>query len=1615
QGALETQTPLGGGLHEVFGWACDPDHTALPVTVELFDNGLSTGIFSVAGESRPDDPGGAACGTSVGFSPNLQLVTEGGHTITARAANADPGQPPAWLAGSLCIGVCGTRVCGTDGCTGSCGTCPSGCDHDGDGTYSRTPGTCTAGQCAAAQPCATGYACNGPLSKADGDFCATACQDDDDDYCADGYTCEGTVCTSKAGVGEPCDENGDCISLSCRKEIDSSDYYCTDPGKECSEAGAAGYDTGDHTGAWLCTGPNTSKECKFNTVCDTWVGHFCTATDVWGEGSGEGHVCSTGPFCSNDTRHVGRTCNGGSGNAGACTKNGPKGFGCDSETALGEEHCEGNSWTSVGATSCCEDDGDGHGIASDPCTGKSTACVASRTCLDGADLCGMQPQGTLCGGTGYCLATDPDWCAPGKSNGSACAFDYECASKNCDPDLAGVKRCHATATSCVQGATGAETPSGGSLCINTSQWRPCSDATWGVAVACTGCSACSGGACVDVDANCVQSPWDGCASTCVKTRSNSGVCTAGVCGTASGYVAAGKVCSGGAEVAPSGSGYCDAQATCVTGTCAATISLRGCSGTGVACSAAALVPGGAWNAPSGEVISETVTRVASSPAALSCASSVTAYCDGTDHCAGDDRWDGFTCNGQGACTVDKGDVGCCAHSDCAASQYCDTDFQCKVLSLCGERKPSALGQQPQAAGADARDECAESGWDGCASTCVRTRSNSGTCKGSTYACGTVATFLSEAGKVCSAGAEVAPTAANRCDTWIGCATGACGAPLYHRGCAAGAATCSSTGQVAAGSWSAPYGQTVTDASGKAGSSCATAASLCDGTDHCLGDDRYSGWVCDGSGACSAPSGDIGCCGHTDCGGTQYCRGADYQCQALSTCGKRTAGAFGQEHQAATEDLRGECAQAGCASGLCLGTDYACNPGGKIEPPEAVTGGIRYCPGSVTLQASGSSGAFAWYASPTGGSPLASGPVFETPPILETTTYWVEAVEAYPFPAHVLVFDENCLSDWPTPYRDAMDNLAWNYTRAVDEIDFVNRLTDGTVWDIVVFDRYYYITQNSVYDRLYAYLAGGGKLIFSNWKFTSHALFSAMDVSYNSTFYSGKTIYAWNAAHPLYNLPNTVPTSIASTQDTCNVDGFYSYVIGGGVAVSGFQATPQAGRAAVVVNSEGASIYMGEMPYLFNEAVLGDFLENQLMYLATDGWTGPGSGGICASGRIPVIAEIGSLAAPSTGDVTTTCGGTATFTASGSTGKYQWWDAASGGTRVATGSSHTTPPIFTTTHRWVEAVDSYATSARILVADLVYSNLGYPCAAPWMTPYKDTLADMGLAFTSVTTNQTDFRTRLQSQAWDLVIYDDYTQTPAAATLDLLKAHLDGGGRLIFASPFTGTHALYAAMNVGFNGAFTQPKDLYAWEPSHDLYTVPNVVPSPVEWAWNVCSQDGVRLVNNGGVAVAGFTAVAADGQAAVVLGAGGRSIVMGQVPYTFNQASLEGFLENQIAYMVGLGDGCISSRVQATATVPGGCVAGCTHSIRLYDSYGDGWDTASVDVAVNGVTVLTGLTFATGYGPATFTFTAAAGSAVAVTYHPGQWPGENYYRVYDGGGNIIALATASSTTGTGACP
>jgi hypothetical protein len=78
---------------------------------------------------------------------------------------------------------------------------------------------------------------------------------------------------------------------------------------------------------------------------------------------------------------------------------------------------------------------------------------------------------------------------------------------------------------------------------------------------------------------------------------------------------------------------------------------------------------------------------------------------------------------------------------------------------------------------------------------------------------------------------------------------------------------------------------------------------------------------------------------------------------------------------------------------------------------------------------------------------------------------------------------------------------------------------------------------------------------------------------------------------------------------------------------------------------------------------------------------------CISPRAALVVTVNPLAMPSIVGDTVTCGGTATLSASGSTGLYRWFAGPTGGAVLATGANFTPPGTLQSTTYYVEATNN----------------------------------------------------------------------------------------------------------------------------------------------------------------------------------------------------------------------------------------------------------------------------------------------------------------------------------------
>lgn len=518
----------------------------------LYAKNCGSGTSCEAGEYYNVVP----CGTSLGSGSTqncggCSTYKTAPHGVTSCSADQ---YGPAGVNLCLCQPNCASRVCGDDGCGGTCGTCPTGICDETAGTCQCTP-SCDQVSCGVSDGCGGVCGCSGADVCLDpngtgGTCCTKSCtagQECGDDGC--GGTC-GAGCADTFGGLGACDApSGTCF---CNGEGECS-------GKECGTDGCGNQCPVQCAAYTSCTDPpGTCGACTPQCAIQGW--------DCGDDGCGG--TCGGGP---NDGCGAGLACNSGTHQC-ECTPQ------CAGKTC-GDDGCGGvcgtcNAQQNCFQDNCCSADCDQRACGDNGCGGSCGTCPSNQDICNGAGQCQCQPDcfGKQCGDDGcggQCGDCSPLFGGLGACNGSdQCVCQADCTGAQC-----GDGGCADQANACGTCA-GGNTCIAAQCCVPDCSGKSCgSDGCGGSCGTCgggTGCNAgtgqctcvpdCSGKVCGD----------DGCGGSCGTCNGPGEACDGtGQCecpGTCTG-----QECGSGACVTKCGSTNCStvlgAQYLCLVGQC----------------------------------------------------------------------------------------------------------------------------------------------------------------------------------------------------------------------------------------------------------------------------------------------------------------------------------------------------------------------------------------------------------------------------------------------------------------------------------------------------------------------------------------------------------------------------------------------------------------------------------------------------------------------------------------------------------------------------------------------------------------------------------------------------------------------------------------------------------------------------------------------------------------------------------------------------------------------------------------------------------------------------------------------------------------------------------------
>ena len=167
---------------------------------------------------------------------------------------------------------------------------------------------------------------------------------------------------------------------------------------------------------------------------------------------------------------------------------------------------------------------------------------------------------------------------------------------------------------------------------------------------------------------------------------------------------------------------------------------------------------------------------------------------------------------------------------------------------------------------------------------------------------------------------------------------------------------------------------------------------------------------------------------------------------------------------------------------------------------------------------------------------------------------------------------------------------------------------------------------------------------------------------------------------------------------------------------------------------------------------------------------------------------------------------------------------------------------------------------------------------------------------------------------------------------------------------------------------------------------NITPNSADLLWQAGGNETSWNLEWG---ISGFT-----------LGSG--TLVNGLTSTNYSLSSLS----NNTSYDFYVQANCSNSNVSSwigpytfnTNNISTGTTCG-TFTLELYDSWGDGWNGASLDVIING-NLFQNVTLANGNGPEIFTFATDSNDIIDLIFNTGNFDDENTYNLTDNSGNLI---------------
>jgi len=397
------------------------------------------------------------------------------------------------------------------------------------------------------------------------------------------------------------------------------------------------------------------------------------------------------------------------------------------------------------------------------------------------------------------------------------------------------------------------------------------------------------------------------------------------------------------------------------------------------------------------------------------------------------------------------------------------------------------------------------------------------------------------------------------------------------------------------------------------------------------------------------------------------------------------------------------------------------------PAAPTVSGATICAGSATtLTAIATGGTYQWYDASSGGTLLGSVAGYTTPVLTTTTTYYVQTtangcssqrtpvtVSVTPIPAAPSVPGATICSGTKATLTATAPGGAYQWYDAASGGNLLETGDNYTTLVLTTATTYYVQTTVNGCTSLRTPVTVSITPIPAVPTVSGATICSGTTVTLTATapggtyqWYdavSGGTLLATSAG---YTTPVLTSTKTYYVQTT--VDGCISSRTPVTVAVTPIPATPTVSGVTICAGSattltataSGGSYEWYDASFSGNLQATGATYTTPVLTTTTTYYVQTTVNG-CTSVRTVVTVTVNPIpAAPIVSGATICVGSATTLTATAPGGAYQWYDAVSGGTVLATGAGYTTPVLTASTTYYVQTTVNGCTSVRTAVTVIV---------------------------------------------------------------------------------------------------------------------------------------------------------------------------------------------------------------------------------------------------------------------------------------------------------------------------